>query len=345
MTKDEQYMRRCLELASNGISSVAPNPMVGAVIVKDDCIIGEGYHQQYGGPHAEVNAINSVANKSWLRDSTMYVNLEPCAHFGKTPPCAELIKEVGIPRLIIATSDPNPLVNGRGIKLLRQAGCDVLTGVLESESNELNRRFFHFHEKGRPFFILKWAETMDGLIDKLRNPADTSQPNWITDDICRMLVHRWRTEEQAVMVGTNTALIDNPELNSRYWHGNQPIKLVLDRELKIPLHFNLFKPSAPLYIFNSFVNKQEGLIYYQKIDFGRLIDELITFLNDKLIQSVLIEGGTKLIQSFIDKGILDEARIFTGPLRFGSGLKAPAISGTCIFDDRISNSRLRILKP
>lgn len=345
MTKDEKYMRRCLELASNGICSVAPNPMVGAVIVEDDCIIGEGYHQQYGGAHAEVNAINSVENKNSLRNSTIYVNLEPCTHFGKTPPCAELIKELGIPRVVLGSSDPNPLVNGKGIKLLQQAGCEVVTGVLEEEANELNHRFIHFHRKGRPYFILKWAETEDGYIDKLRNQSDALQANWITDDVCRMLVHRWRTEEQAVMIGTNTALLDNPQLNSRYWPGNQPVKLILDRELKIPLNFNLFKPSAPLYIFNSLISKEEGLIHYQKIDFNRLIDELVIFLNDKGIQSILIEGGSKLIQSFIEKRIWDEARIFTGPLQFNGGLKAPVISGTCILDDQISNSRLRILKP
>jgi diaminohydroxyphosphoribosylaminopyrimidine deaminase / 5-amino-6-(5-phosphoribosylamino)uracil reductase len=345
MTKDEQYMLRCLELASNGICSVAPNPMVGAVIVKDDQIIGEGYHQRFGEAHAEVNAINSVTNKQSLRNSTMYINLEPCIHFGKTPPCAELIKEVGIPRVIVATSDPNPMVNGKGINFLRQSGCQVLTGVLEKEANELNHRFFHFHRKGRPYFILKWAETEDGFIDKIRNTADPLQPNWITDDICRMLVHRWRTEEQAVMIGTNTALLDNPQLNSRYWPGNQPIKLILDRDLKIPLNFELFTHSAPLYIFNSRANKDEGFSHYQKIDFGRLLDELIIFLSNKGIQSVMIEGGSKLIQSFIDKGIWDEARIFTGPILFGKGVKAPAISGNCIFDDEISNSRLRILRP
>jgi diaminohydroxyphosphoribosylaminopyrimidine deaminase / 5-amino-6-(5-phosphoribosylamino)uracil reductase len=345
MTKDEQYMQRCLELAYNGISSVAPNPMVGAVIVKDDFIIGEGYHEKYGGPHAEVNAIHSVENKSWLRNSTMYVNLEPCAHFGKTPPCAELIKEVGIPRIVVGTSDPNPLVNGKGIRLLKEAGCQVLSGILEDSSKKLNQRFFHFYSNGRPYIILKWAETEDGFIDKNRSADSLLQPNWITDDICRKLVHRWRTEEQAVMIGTNTALLDNPELNSRFWHGRNPIKLILDRDLKIPLTHNLFKTTTPMYLFNSLVTKQEGNNCYQKIDFDHLLDALVTFLKEKEIQSVLVEGGSKLIQSFIDKGIWDEARIFTGPFRFHEGTKAPVLTGTCILDDQISNSRLRILIP
>lgn len=338
-------MLRCLELASNGICSVAPNPMVGSLIVKDGRIIGEGYHQKFGEAHAEVNAINSVENKEWLKNSTLYVNLEPCGHFGKTPPCAELIRQMGIPRVVIGSTDPNPLVNGKGIKLLQQSGCEVTTGVLEKEANELNHRFIHFHKKSRPFFILKWAETEDGFIDKFRKPGELIQPNWITDDICRMLVHRWRTEEQAVMVGTNTALLDNPQLNSRFWPGNQPIKLILDRELRIPDNFNLYKPSAPLFIFNSRINKDEELIHYHKTDFGSLFDELIYFLNNKGIQSVMIEGGSKLIQSFIEREIWDEARIFTGPVVFGKGLKAPIISGKAIFNDRISNSRLRILRP
>jgi diaminohydroxyphosphoribosylaminopyrimidine deaminase/5-amino-6-(5-phosphoribosylamino)uracil reductase len=345
MTKDELYMQRCLELASNGIRAVAPNPMVGAIVVNDNRIIGEGYHQQFGGAHAEVNAINSVGNKEMLRNSTLYVNLEPCAHFGKTPPCTELIIKFGIPRVIIASSDPNPQVNGRGIRMLQESGCEVITGILEKEAMELNRRFFHFHTGGRPYFILKWAETMDGFIDKLRNKEDSPRQNWITDDVCRILVHRWRTEEQAIMVGTNTALLDNPRLDSRYWPGNNPIKLIPDRELKIPLNFNLFNSSAIVYLFNSLHDKQEGHIHFKKTDFSRFMDELIIFLNEKAIQSVLIEGGSTLIQSFINKGIWDEARIFRGPVKFGDGLKAPSISGTCIYENQISNSRLRILRP
>jgi len=319
--------------------------MVGSVIVKDDCIIGEGFHQQYGGAHAEVNAINSVTNKDWLRNSTLYVNLEPCAHYGKTPPCSELLIQAGIPRVVIGSSDPNPIVNGKGISLLLQAGCKVTTGVLEQEANELNKRFIHFQKKGRPFFILKWAETDDGFIDRLRNPGEIMQPTWITDDVCRMLVHRWRTEEQAVMIGTNTALMDNPQLSARYWPGNQPVKLILDRELKIPIYFNLFRPSAPTYIFNTLINKSEGLIHYVKTDFEDLISNLIHFLNNNGIQSVLIEGGSSLMQSFIERGFWDEARIFTGPVQFGKGLKSPHLSGRCIFEDQISNSRLRILRP
>jgi diaminohydroxyphosphoribosylaminopyrimidine deaminase/5-amino-6-(5-phosphoribosylamino)uracil reductase len=345
MTKDEQYMQRCLELASNGINAVAPNPMVGAVVVNEDRIIGEGYHQQFGGAHAEVNAIHSVNNQAMLKNSTLYVNLEPCAHYGKTPPCAELIIKFGIPRVIIASSDPNPQVNGRGIRKLQESGCEVITGVLEKQAIELNRRFFHFHTEGRPYFILKWAESMDGFIDKLRNKKVSAESNWITDDVCRILVHRWRTEEQAIMVGTNTALLDNPQLNSRYWPGTNPIRLIPDRELKIPINFKLFNSSAIVYLFNSLLDKQEGHIHYKKTDFNRFLDELIIFLKEKAIQSVLIEGGSALMQSFINKGIWDEARIFTGPVKFGEGLKAPVLSGTCIYDNQISNSQLRILRP
>ena len=345
MTRDEQYMQRCLELAAAGIRSVAPNPMVGSVIVHEDKIIGEGFHQQFGGAHAEVHAINSVENPAFLKRSTLYVSLEPCAHFGKTPPCAELIKETGIPKVVIATSDPNPLVNGKGIELLKEAGCEVITGVLEKEANELNRRFFHFYQTGRPYFILKWAETKDGFLDKERIKSDPVQPNWITDDVCRMLVHRWRTEEQAIMVGTNTALLDNPNLDNRFWPGAAPIKLIPDRSLKIPLSYNLFKPTSTVYVFNTLKDSREGHVNLIKTDFNHLLENIVAFLNEKNIQSVIIEGGSSLIQSFIDKKMWDEARIFTGPVIFESGLRAPVISGNCIFDEEISNSRLRILRP
>jgi diaminohydroxyphosphoribosylaminopyrimidine deaminase / 5-amino-6-(5-phosphoribosylamino)uracil reductase len=337
-------MQRCLELAAAGIRNVAPNPMVGSVIVHNDKIIGEGFHQQFGGAHAEVHAINSVENVALLQKSTIYVSLEPCAHFGKTPPCAELIRETGIPRVVIASSDPNPLVNGKGIQLLKEAGCEVVTGILEKEANELNRRFFHLHKFGRPYFILKWAETRDGFIDKERSPGDPLQPNWITDEVCRMLVHRWRTEEQAIMVGTNTALLDNPNLDNRFWPGNPPVKVIPDRNLKIPLNSKLFKPTAPVYILNSLKESREEHINYVKIDFERFMEEMVGFLKAWNIQSVLVEGGSRLLQSFVDAGMWDEARIFTGQVEFGSGTSAPKIKGDCIFDEEISTSRLRILR-
>jgi diaminohydroxyphosphoribosylaminopyrimidine deaminase/5-amino-6-(5-phosphoribosylamino)uracil reductase len=245
---DEKYMKRCLELARFGLGNVAPNPMVGAVIVYNGFIIGEGYHQKYGGAHAEVNAINSVRDKSLLDKSTLYVNLEPCSHFGKTPPCADLIVERKIPKVVIGTMDTFEKVSGRGAAILEKNGIKVCRGCLEKESREINKRFFTFHEKKRPYVILKWAETADGFIDRVREPGQT-EPSWITDEIARMLVHKWRTEEQSIMIGTHTAMMDNPRLNVRSWTGKNPVRIVLDRELKLSSVLHIFDQSQPTLVF------------------------------------------------------------------------------------------------
>jgi diaminohydroxyphosphoribosylaminopyrimidine deaminase/5-amino-6-(5-phosphoribosylamino)uracil reductase len=248
----ETYINRCLELALPGLGNTAPNPMVGSVIVHGWHIIGEGFHHRFGGPHAEVNAVNSVKDKTLLRNSVLYVNLEPCSHSGKTPPCAEMIIEAGIPEVVIGTADPNPIVSGNGIKKLEHAGIRVTTGILEKQCIALNRRFITFHSRKRPYIILKWAQTSDGFIDVLRENQGISRPTWISNEISRKLVHKWRSEEQAILVGTQTAILDNPQLNVREWTGNSPIRMVIDRQLKLSKKLNLFNNSSTTIVFNEF---------------------------------------------------------------------------------------------
>ena len=231
---NEQYMRRCIELAHMGFGATVPNPMVGAVIVHQGKIIGEGYHCKYGEAHAEVNAVNSVEDKSLLSESTLYINLEPCTHFGKTPPCCDLIMQSHIPRVVIANVDPNPLVKGKGIEKLKNAGIEVTTDVLKAEGEELNKRFFSYYKKSRPYIILKWAQTGDGFMDIVRHPSQHLKPVWITTEEARILVHKWRSEEQAILVGTNTVFLDNPKLNVREWTGKDPIRILVDRTLRLP---------------------------------------------------------------------------------------------------------------
>ncbi len=322
----ETYMKRCLDLAVLGLGHTAPNPLVGSVIVHNNRIIGEGYHRVYGGPHAEVNAVDAVADKSLLAGSTLYVNLEPCSHSGKTPPCADMIIRSGIPEVVIGASDPNPLVSGNGIRKLEQAGVKVTTGVLQDECRNLNKRFFTYHTKKRPFVILKWAQTCDGFIDVLRENAEAPEPNWISNEISRILVHKWRSEEQSILIGTQTALLDNPRLNVRQWPGNSPIRMVIDRKLQLPATLNLFDNSLPTLVFNALKDSQEGQIQYVRLDFnGSVLSELLRYLYDKELQSVFVEGGQKLLNSFIEENLWDEARVFTGPGTFGAGVSAPVI--------------------
>jgi len=319
-------MRRCLDLAGLGLGHTAPNPLVGSVVVYHDRIIGEGYHQKYGGPHAEVNAINTVADKSLLSASVLYVNLEPCSHSGKTPPCADLIITTGIPEVVIGTTDPNPMVSGKGIRRLEQAGVKVTTGVLQDQCQVLNRRFFTFHNRKRPFVILKWAQTSDGYIDVLREKAGIEEPNWISNEISRILVHKWRSEEQSILVGTQTALLDNPMLNVRQWPGNSPLRMVIDRKLRLPKNLYLFDNTVPTLVFNETKDEQEGHTTYVKLNFnGSVLESLLQYLYDKGLQSVLVEGGQILINSFIRENLWDEARVFTGTKEFGAGVHAPVI--------------------
>jgi len=325
-TLHETYISRCLDLARLGLGHTAPNPLVGSVIVREGRIIGEGYHQQYGGPHAEVNAVNEVRDKKLLTDSVLYVNLEPCSHTGKTPPCADMIIQAGIPEVVIGTSDPNPLVSGKGIKKLEQNGVKVTCNVLSRECRELNNRFFTFHTRRRPYIVLKWARTSDGFIDMLRDKDSLSQPVWISNEISRMLVHKWRTEEQAILVGTRTALMDNPRLNAREWPGKSPVRMVIDRELKLPKYLNLFDNSQKTLVFNGQKSFTGGETHYIRLDFaGSVLEQLLSYLYKTGIQSVFVEGGRKLINSFIEEDCWDEARVLVGPKQFGAGIPSPEI--------------------
>jgi diaminohydroxyphosphoribosylaminopyrimidine deaminase / 5-amino-6-(5-phosphoribosylamino)uracil reductase len=319
-------MRRCLDLAGVGLGNVAPNPMVGCVIVHEGKIIGEGHHQVFGGPHAEVNAIASVRNPALLAQSSLYVNLEPCSHHGKTPPCTELILRHGIKKVYIGTRDPNSLVAGKGIEALQAAGCRIKTGILESDCRTLNKRFFAYHEKHRPYIILKWAQTSDGFIDVRRTAGKAARPTWITSERLRMLVHKWRSEEPAIMAGTNTALLDNPRLNVRDWSGKQPLRVVIDRRLRLPQSLHLFDNSQPTIVFNESKSDETGPIRFVRLDFSQPpLPGLLEHLYGLGVQSVFVEGGRQLIQSFIDAGLWDEARVFCGPQFFGRGVPAPVI--------------------
>ena len=323
----QEYMFRCLELARHGAGFVSPNPMVGAVLVYQNRIIGEGWHQMYGGPHAEVNCIRSVsqADEHLIPNSTLYVSLEPCAHFGKTPPCSHLIIEKKIHRVVVACSDPFEAVNGKGIQLLEQAGIEVMTGVLEKEAMDLNNRFFCFHQRKRPYIILKWAQSSDGFI------AGISEDRLlITHEQTNRLVHRWRSEEAAILIGTETAIKDNPSLTNRYWLGKSPLRLVVDRQLRLPENLVMFRDGNPVIIFNEQKNDQQGELRFVKINTDQsFIDQLFVYCYQNGVQSILVEGGAKLLQSFIDADQWDEARIITNTtLQVGSGLPAPMIKST-----------------
>lgn len=339
-------MNRCLELSEKGLGNVAPNPLVGCVIVHENKIIGEGYHQYFGGPHAEVNAINSVQDKKLLEKSTLYVTLEPCSHFGKTPPCADLIIKHKIPHVVIASSDPNPLVSGNGIEKLKNAGIHFETGILKKEHEWINRRFLTFFLKQRPYIILKWAQTKDGFID-IERKNNVANITWITNEASRTLVHKWRTQEQAILIGTRTAISDNPTLTSRSWKGKNPLRIVLDRNLVLSKQLNVFNHDAETLVFTSlqnFTNSEH--IQYSNIDFGEnFFPDILKELYNRKIQSILIEGGANTLQSFIDAGLWDEARIFTGNISFEAGIKAPEINGEILSLQSIGNSSLKILLP
>ncbi|MBP1630166.1 MAG: riboflavin biosynthesis protein RibD [Bacteroidetes bacterium] len=332
--KDEIYIRRCLELARLGAGNVSPNPMVGCVIVCDDRIIGEGYHKIYGQAHAEVNAINSVEDKQLLKKSTLYVSLEPCCHYGKTPPCANLIVASNIPKVVICNRDPNPKVDGGGIKILEDAGIEVVVGVLEKEGRELNKRFFTSHEKFRPYIILKWAETIDGFmdIDRKREVKDY----WITNDNLKVWVHKQRSEEDAILVGKNTVINDNPRLNVRYVAGKQPIRLIIDRDLNISKDRNIYDNSQRTIIFNSLIGEEKGNMVFVRLDFEKdIIDQIIQYIYSIKIKSIIVEGGRHTLDSFLDKGAWDEANVLVGNNRFYHGLKSPTIADVLL--DRVEN--------
>ena len=347
---DRMYMARCLELALNGQGNVAPNPMVGAVVVHNNVIIGEGYHIKHGDSHAEVNAINSVKDKSLLSKSTLYLSLEPCSHFGKTPPCTDTILAMQIPRIVIAAMDMNPKVSGRGIEILRKAGCEVVVGVLEDKAIDLNRRFFTYHTKKRPYVILKWAQTIDGFIDAVRNSNDPIAPIWITNELSRSIVHRWRSEEQAILIGTKTVEKDNPKLNVRDWSGRTPTRVIIDRKLRLPIEANVFDGSIPTLLFignnaAASVRKTQFAaipnLEIITIDFAKGMEmQLLKELYDRNIYSVMIEGGAVIINSFVQKNLWDEARVFVGNQFFYDGVKAPSFARELYSYDELGSSKL-----
>jgi len=318
---DEKFMKRCLLLARKGLGMAAPNPMVGALAVCQGIIIGEGYHKEYGREHAEVNAINSVRDKSKLSESTLYVNLEPCAHHGKTPPCTDIIRKYKIPKVVIGAFDDNPNVAGNGIKVLQDGGCKVIHGILEDECRTLNKRFYTFHKKKRPYVILKWAQTPDGFI-----APEPAKQEWITGELSKKLVHKWRTEEAAILVGTNTVLVDNPALTAREWDGKNPIRILLDFNNRIDQQFKVFDNAANTLVYNSTKEGQKDNVEYILLEKkGNSLDLMMADLYRRGISSIIIEGGKKILDSFISNGLWDEARVFTGTKNFGSGLSAPVL--------------------
>jgi diaminohydroxyphosphoribosylaminopyrimidine deaminase/5-amino-6-(5-phosphoribosylamino)uracil reductase len=343
---DILYIQRCLQLAKNGMGCVAPNPMVGSVIVCDEQIIGEGYHRCFGGPHAEVNAIESVTQPELLSHSTLYVNLEPCSHYGHTPPCAALIIEKKIPRVVIANIDSNPKVAGSGIKMLRDAGIEVITGVLAKEGEWLNRRFFVYQRHHRPFVLLKWAQSADGYLDRLRETDCATPPVQLSTEFTKMLVHKTRTEESAIMVGTTTAVKDNPKLTAHRWVGKNPLRVVVDRQLRIPSDYHLLDQSVPTIVYTGQVKENQHNLTYVTISFAEnVITQIMNDLFRRNILSIMIEGGEQLLRSFIQAGIWDEARVEIAPLWLGEGVKSPSLHGKIISKKVIDNLQIITLAP
>ena len=349
-------MLRCIELAKLGAGHVAPNPMVGAVLVHDSRIIGEGFHERYGKSHAEVNCLASVkiGDENLIHSSTMYVSLEPCSHYGKTPPCADLIVANKIPRVVIGSSDPYVEVRGKGIEKLTNAGIEVELGILEKECIDLNKRFFRFHQQHRPYVVLKWAQSSNGKMaraDRARFP--------ISNEISQRLVHKWRSEEASILVGTNTAFFDDPDLGNRFWHGANPIRLVVDLELRLPSSLKIFNGKIPTIIFNRHKHSLEsldfrsqnplgkgGVAYYQVALDADLVQQIMHALYQLKIQSVLVEGGAKLLQSFIDEGYWDEIRLITNQnLQMADGIASPAFSGNKIDEEELFSDRIEVFKP
>lgn len=317
-------MRRCLVLASYGSGFVAPNPMVGCLIVYNDQVIGEGYHKYYGGPHAEVNAFEQVAHQELLTEATVYISLEPCSHQGKTPPCTELLVLKNVKRVVIGCRDSNPAVSGKGIERLKKAGIEVIEGVLEEECRQLNKRFFTFHERRRPYVTLKWAQTLDGFIDRVRN-EDIKGINWVSSELTKTLVHKWRSEEQSILVGRNTIINDNPSLTVREYDGQNPIRIVIDSQLQISQDLKIYSKEAPTLVFNRLKNEKK-----ENLEWIKIPETSTNFILEELykrgISSVFVEGGSRTLQYFIIDNVWDEARVIVGNTKFGDGVKAPIIN-------------------
>lgn len=348
----EKYIQRCLQLAKKGIGTTRPNPSVGAVIVYNERIIGEGFTSPYGGPHAEVNAINSVQNQDLLKEATIYVTLEPCSHHGKTPPCADLIIEKGIPNIVIGCIDTNSLVAGKGIERLKKAGRNVVVGIYEEACKEHHKRFFTVQHKKRPYIILKWAETKDGFIAPLTK--DEQKPVWISNKYSQQLVHKWRSEEHAILVGTNTVIADNPSLTVRSWKGNNPVRVVIDKNLRIPSEVTVFDENVQtiiiteaekeISVISNDSEKSQKLIYEQIDFYSQVAKQICEVLHKHQIQSVIIEGGAQTLQTFIDANLWDEAKVFIGDVSFGEGVKRPIINTKLSSEEKIDNDILRIYR-
>ncbi|WP_343521804.1 bifunctional diaminohydroxyphosphoribosylaminopyrimidine deaminase/5-amino-6-(5-phosphoribosylamino)uracil reductase RibD [Pedobacter sp.] len=342
---DEFYIKRCLELALLGMGHVSPNPMVGCVIVLNHKVIGEGYHQAYGKAHAEPNAVKAVFDRygheaeAMLKQATAYVSLEPCAHFGKTPPCADLFVKHQIKKVVIGNRDPFSSVDGKGIEKLKNAGIEVLTGILEDECRYLNRRFFTRIQQQRPYIILKWAETANGYF-----ATKDGQQKWITGALAKRLAHQWRTEEDAILIGKQTAITDNPQLTAREWPGKNPIRLVIDKNLQVPLSNHIFNTEAKTIIFNEIKTDIIGhLQYIQMEDMQFYLAQKIAFqlyLMD--IQSVMIEGGANILNQFLSSNLWDEARIFSSSESWMEGIPSPVINGNLKEQVQIGNDKLSI---
>ncbi len=339
----KKYMRRALQLAKNGIGTTRPNPSVGAVIVYEGKIIGEGFTSSYGGFHAEVNAINSVKNQELLKKSTLYVTLEPCSHYGKTPPCSDLIIKKQIPTIVIGCVDDNELVAGKGIEKLRKAKRNVIVGILEEECKNHHKRFFTFQNKKRPYIILKWAETKNGFIAP--KTKKEQKPVWISNEFSQQLVHKWRSKEHSILVGTNTVIADNPKLNVRTWGGNNPIRVVLDRKLKIPDEMSILDKSVKTIVLTENVQKVEENLIFERIDFSKnMARQICNVLYKNDIQSVIVEGGKQTLQTFIDENLWDEARIFIGNTIFEEGIKSPNFDKLSFKNIDIKKDKLLIIK-
>ncbi|WP_166334397.1 bifunctional diaminohydroxyphosphoribosylaminopyrimidine deaminase/5-amino-6-(5-phosphoribosylamino)uracil reductase RibD [Sphingobacterium chungjuense] len=347
MILDELYMRRCLQLAEMGAGTVSPNPMVGAVIVHDQQIVGEGYTSPYGGPHAEVNAVQEVITKygetdaaKMLKNSTIYVSLEPCAHFGKTPPCADMLARYQLQKVVIACQDPFAKVNGAGVQRLQDAGIEVVLGLLEQEAQWLNRRFFTRLEQQRPYVILKWAQTSNGFLASLE-----PKQQWISNSASQQLVHKWRAEEDAILVGTRTALIDNPSLTVRDWVGSHPKRVLIDKNLSVAADASILNAEVETLVFNAKKTDWSTHVKYIELEnFDLYLPHNILYqLHLMDVQSIIIEGGSKTHQMFIDAGLWDEARIFSADFEWENGLPAPTVNGRLVEKMQVGNDSLEII--
>jgi diaminohydroxyphosphoribosylaminopyrimidine deaminase / 5-amino-6-(5-phosphoribosylamino)uracil reductase len=338
--QDELFMQRAMELAVLGRGNVSPNPLVGCVIVHENKIIGEGWHKKFGEAHAEVNALESVKNKSLLPESTVFVTLEPCSHFGKTPPCVDLLIEHKVKKVMIANLDTHPKVSGEGIKKLREAGIDVITGILDKPGRELNKRFFTQAEKHRPYILLKWAQTADGFMAR-----ENYESKWISNEFARQLVHKWRSEEDAVLVGTKTAFHDNPQLNVRNWTGRNPVRVVIDRFLKLSEKLHVFDRTQKTIVYNIMKHEAHANLLLIRLEEDDFLHQMMNDLLRHNIQSMMVEGGTQTLQFFIDAGLWDEARVFVSKRSFGKGIGAPRITGNLFHEENVMTDKLFTYHP